>query len=366
MTDLLDLRGDDQAARPRRPHHRRRLIALLIVLALLVALVVGVVVAARRLVAGFSSGGGDYQGAGTGEVLVRVQTGDTATDIATTLESDGVVMSTSAFRTAASTSPRSRSVQPGYYRLKTHMSGAAAVQLLLDPASRVRSKVTVPEGLSVPAVLQKVADGTELPLKDLQAAAANPAGLGLPDYAQNRPEGFLFPATYDLEPKSSATDALRSMVTRYNTAADGLDLQARAAAIGRTPYDVLVVASLIEKETAAPGDRAKVARVIYNRLAVKQKLQLDSTVNYTRTDKKARLTNADTQVATPYNTYVIPGLPPTPIDSPGEAALEAALNPADGNWLYFVTISKDGTSLFTASPQEFNAAKLKAQKDGVY
>lgn len=364
MSDLADLAMSD--SRPLRPRRRRtgRLLALLLFLAVLGALGVAGVVGARAVLS--SRATPDWSGPGTGQVLVQVRNGQTASDIATTLSSAGVVRSEAAFRKAATADSRSRSVQPGYYRLRSHMSGAAAVALLLDPASRARSRVTLPEGLTLAAALQKISEATEVSLADLQAAAADPAALGVPAYGNGQLEGFLYPATYDIEPGTSAVDALRMMVARFMDASAELGLPARAASIGQTPYQVLITASLIEKETAFPDDRARVARVVDNRLAKGMPLQLDSTVNYLREEKKARLSNDDLKQESVYNTYLNKGLPPTPIDSPGEAAIDAALDPAEGDWLYFVTVSKDGSSLFTSDYNAFLAAKAKAMATGVY
>lgn len=368
MSDLADLTRQDDAYTPRpRPRRRRgRGAALLLFLVLVVALVVGLVAGGRAVLGRFSQGTPDYSGQGEGEVVVQVHAGDTARAIGTTLADKGVVKSPTAFTEAATKDERSRSLQPGYYRLRTHMSGAAAVALMLDPSARDRSRVTLPEGVTVAVALQKIASATDVSLADLQAAAADPAAIGLPDYAKGQLEGFLYPATYDVEPGSSATDVLKMMTARYAQAATDVDLVSGAARIGRTPYEVLITASLIEKETAFAADRPKVARVVYNRLAADKPLEFDSTVNYLRTEKKARLSVDDTKQESAYNTYQIHGLPPTPIDSPGDAALQAALNPDDGDWIYFVTVSKDGSSLFTSDYQAFLAAKAKAQADGVY
>lgn len=367
MSDLADLPTRGPSASPRRAGRRGRAVALALFLLLLCALVVGAVVGGRAVVSALGgSGTPDYSGQGQGDVTVQVKDGDSAADIATTLRSKDVVKSEAAFRKAATTEERSRAVQPGFYRLHLHMSGAAALALLLDPASRARTRVTLPEGVTVAVALQKIADATEVPLADLQAAVADPAALGLPAYANGQVEGFLFPATYDVEPGSSAVDTLRLMTARFAKAAAALDLQAQAAAIGRTPYEVVITASLIEKETAFSADRPKVARVVYNRLAAGMPLQFDSTVNYIREEKKARLSLDDLKQESAYNTYQNKGLPPTPIDSPGQASLEAALHPADGNYLYFVTVAKDGSALFTADYDEFVNAKNKAKAEGIY
>lgn len=345
----------------RAPYRRRRLVVLAVAVALLAALAYG---GARAYDSVF--GVADYSGSGTGHVLVQVKPGDSSADIGATLLSREVVKSVKAFTEAAKKDKRSRGIQPGYYDLRHHMSGASALARLLDPAARVRGRVTLPEGIPLSVVVDRLVRYTELTRTDVVAALKNPAVLGLPAYASKHPEGFLFPATYDVEPGTAAVDALRMMTDKFAEVAAGLDLESRAAALKLSPYQVVIIASIIEDETAVDADRAKVARVVLNRLAKGMPLQLDSTVNYVRTEKKARLSLDDIAVESPYNTYTHTGLPPTPIGSPGEKALEAALSPADGDWLYFVTIDKAGNSLFTSDYQEFLRAKAKAKREGVY
>jgi len=367
VSDPVPLRRPRQSERERR--HLPKAVGVTVVLVVLLALIGIAFVGGRAVLSSFgssSSASPDYAGDGVDPVLVQVQDGESASQIATTLQAKDVVKSTAAFREAAAADDRSRSVQPGFYRLRTQMSAAAALGLLLDPSSRAESRVTLPEGVTLADALQRIADGTEVPLKDLKKAVADPKALGLPEYADGQVEGFLFPATYDIEPGTNAVQTLRMMVQRFNESASEVDLESRAAELGRTPYEVLTTASLIEKETAFAGDRAKVARVVYNRLAADMPLQFDSTVNYIRKEKKARLSLDDIKVESDYNTYLNQGLPPTPIDSPGEAALEAALSPAAGNYIYFVTIAKDGHSLFTNSYDAFVNAKNKAKAEGVY
>jgi UPF0755 protein len=205
-----------------------------------------------------------------------------------------------------------------------------------------------------------------VPLDALKEAAANPAALGLPPYANGHLEGFLFPATYDIEPGTSAVDVLRTLVQEFTVRAERLQLEERARALHVTPYQALTIASLVEGETGQASDRGKVARVVYNRLAVPMKLQFDSTVKYAyglRGIVKTRLLYRDLDLASPYNTYRVAGLPPTPINSPGEAALEAALDPTPGPWRYFVVIDKQGHSAFATTPDEFAALKAKYRKD---
>jgi UPF0755 protein len=353
----------EQTHRP--PKRLPKPVGLTVVLVLLVALVLGVGYGGKQLYTA-AFGVADYRGPGTGSVVVQVRAGDTASDVAATLYGKGVVKSEQAFANAAKDDSRSRRLQPGFYAVRLQMSAAQALALLLDPTSRVRGRVTLPEGITLATAVDRLVKYTELKRADIIAALQNPAVLGLPGYARDHPEGFLFPATYDVEPGSGAVDALTQMTERFSEEAAGLGLEDGAKAVGLTPYQVVVVASIVEAETPLDADRGKVARVVLNRLAKGMPLQLDSTVNYIREERKARLSLADIGVESPYNTYLNKGLPPTPIDSPGEKALQAALAPATGDWIYFITIDKAGHSLFTSSYQEFLAAKAKAQRDGVY
>lgn len=340
-------------------------VGLLIVFAIVLVLL-AVLALAGRAVYNTAFGAADYSGAGSGKVIVQIHPGDSARAIGATLEAKGVVKSAKAFARAAKADPRSTKVQPGFYALRLKMSGAKALALLLDPSSRVRGRVTIPEGLPLSKVVDRLTQFTDLKRPDILAALANPDVLGLPPYAGRKAEGFLFPATYDVEPGSAAVDALQQLTGKFADVATELDLENRAKALHLTPYEVVIIASIVEAETPLDEDRPKVARAVLNRLAKGMPLQLDSTVNYIRAEKKARLSREDIAVESPYNTYTNKGLPPTPIDSPGQKALEAALAPATGDYIYFITIDKAGHSLFTASYDEFLKAKAKAQREGVY
>ena len=355
---------DEQTRRP--PKRLPKPVGLLVVAAVLVALVAALVVGGQKVYDSAFGSAPDYDGPGTGSVVVQVQPGDSAGDIGSTLLSKGVVKSVKAFTEAASEDTRSRGVQPGFYSLRLKMAAKEALALLLDPKARVRGRVTLPEGISTAKVVERLTRYTELKRADVVASLENPAVLGLPPYANNRPEGFLFPATYDVEPGTGAVDALTMMTEKFAEEAAAIDLEARAKAMGLTPYEVVIIASLVEAETALDEDRPKVARVVLNRLEKGMPLQFDSTVNYVREEKKARLSLKDIAVESPYNTYTNKGLPPTPINSPGRLALEAALAPAQGDYVYFITIDKEGHSLFTASYDEFLEAKAKAQRENVY
>lgn len=303
----------------------------------------------------------EFVGEGQGEVVVIVARGDTLTAIGTKLAEAGVVSTVEAFVNAASVDDRAATIGPGKYTLRQQMSGPAAIELMLDPASRADSRLVLPEGLRLEQTVNASAEATGLPKADFQAALRSPQDLGLPAWAKDRPEGFMFPATYDLAGDETAVGLLRSFVKRFTQASNEVGLEERASEVGLRPYKVLVVASLIQAEVA-PGDFAKAARVIYNRLDQGMPLQLDSTVSYALGITDIQL-NAD-QLATesPFNTYANKGLPPRPINSPGEAALEAALDPAEGDWLYFVSVDPStGETRFTADYDQFLQFKRQFQ-----
>jgi UPF0755 protein len=368
VTDLLDLRDE----RPRPPRRRAarsgraKLLAVLFLVALLVALVAGAVFAAGKVLDQFDSTP-DYEGQGSGEAVIQVEPGDTAGDVADKLVAKDVVASRAAFYEEAVSDPRSTGLQPGYYRVRLKMSAAAALDLLLDPAARLVGRVTVPEGRNVEQTLEILAKNTDIPLEEYQAAAQDPAALGLPEYAQGQLEGFLFPATYEIEPGATATSVLTQMVDRFTQAAERVGLEEGARRLGRTPYEIVIVASLIEREVKFDDEYGKVARVVYNRLEQGIPLGIDAAIAF-GVGKNAGepLTKSDLAKDTPYENRRRTGLPPTPIASPGEATLEGALNPEPGDFLYYVLATKEGRTFFTDDYNEFLRQKKKSQDEGVF
>jgi UPF0755 protein len=228
---------------------------------------------------------------------------------------------------------------------------------MLDPATRLVTRVTLPEGMTVKATLAKLAESTGTPLPQFEAAAANPAALGLPAYAGGKLEGFLFPATYDFEPGTAPADMLKQMVARAVHALDGLQIPAEQR------LTVLTKASLVQAEASSTEDMAKVARVLQNRLSDGMPLQLDTTVNYANGKSGITTTAADRANPSPYNTYLHPGLPPGAIDNPGEEALKAALSPAPGDWRFFVVVNPDtGETRFAKTGAEHQQNVLLFQQ----
>ena len=330
--------GRGQGSRPKRI---RGCLAVLIALAVLGGGAGFAVVQGRQILEGLvTTPPADYTGNGQGSVLVEIEEGDTAADIGALLERKDVVKTEAAFYAAAANDERSRLIQVGFYRLHKQMSAAAALAMLLDPKSRVGSSVTVPEGLRLTEVVDALSSQTRFSSVSLNRALRDVKQLALPSYAGGDPEGYLFPATYEINPDTTAGRLLRSMVARFKEAAAAVGLQQRADALGVTPAEAVVVASLVQAEARRPQDLAKVATVIYNRLEIDEPLGLDSTVHYAvESTGEVFTTDEMRAVDSPYNTYTNVGLPPGPINSPGEDALRAALNPAQGDWIYFVTVN---------------------------
>jgi UPF0755 protein len=294
----------------------------------------------------------DYSGSGTGSVKVQITSGETATQVGQQLVNLGVVASVRAFSNAAKASGHGSSLQPGYYLLHKHMAATLAFALLLKPSSRIQLTVVIPEGLRLSEIIATLGKATG-DLKGYQQAIKNVSALGLPSYAKGNPEGYLFPATYTIPYGTPPSQVLHTMVARFYQEARADNLPAVAAHDQISQSDAIVVASLVQAEGKRPQDLAKIARVIYNRLNAKMVLQLDTTVLYALHSRSADVTVAQTRhTKSLYNTYLHVGLPPGPIDSPGHAAIHAALHPTKGHhdWLYFLTVNpKTGLTKFTNS-----------------
>jgi UPF0755 protein len=346
--DLFDNPSQPQKA----PNHRskKKSFGKTLVILLAVIAIIGLI---TPQVISRLSGAPDFPGPGSGSVQVQIEAGETLAQIGNSLKELGVVASVDGFIAAANNNPDSGSIAPGAYNLLLEMKSSDAILALLDSANRVVTRVVIPEGKRVSWVIETLATETGIPAAEFEAAVAKANQLGLPEYAGDNPEGFLFPATYEFAPDTSAEQMISEMISRFNAEAKEIDLEARAAEMGRTPYEIVIVASLLEVE-GHPRDFAKVARVVYNRLAEPMPLQFDSSVNYGLGKTDVILTTELLNVDTPYNVYLRPGLPPTPIDSPGAEALEAALNPAPGDWLFFVTVDLNTQETkFSRSYEEF-------------
>jgi UPF0755 protein len=295
----------------------------------------------------------DYSGPGTGSVVVHILPGETATQVGQLLQQKGVVASVRAFSNAAKASGHGTALEPGYYRVHEHMAAALAFALLLKPSSRVQLTVPIPEGLRLSQIIAVLGQHTGN-LRGYQQAIKDTAALGLPSYAKGNPEGYLFPATYTVQPGTPPLTVLKEMVQRYDQEAASVLLGPVLKHDQITAAQAITVASLVQAEGGRTQDFPKIARVIYNRLNAGTPLQLDSTVMYALHTYGILASSAQTKVNSPYNTYLHAGLPPGPIDSPGDAAIRAALHPVHGNWTYFVTVNpRTGLTKFTNSYAQF-------------
>jgi uncharacterized YceG family protein len=297
----------------------------------------------------------DYSGPGTSSVTVQVNSGDTAFSLGPRLQSLGVVASARAFELAAEHTASTTAtgappgLEAGFYKLHMHMQASLAWAALLNPKNRVQLTVTIPEGKRASQVILILAKETSIPASQFQAVINKPAQLGLPSYAKGKVEGYLFPATYTIQPNETAAQILKAMVQRYGVEAQAINISSAARAVHLSSAQVIIEASLAQAEGGSVADYPKIARVIANRLAIGMHLQFDSTVLYGLGKYAVSATIAETRTPGPYNTYLNAGLPAGPICNPGNAAIQAILHPASGNWLYFLT-KPGGASEFSTTP----------------
>ncbi len=307
----------------------------------------------------------DYAGPGTDPVSFEVHQGDSVSAVGRSLKEVGVVESVDAFIDAANA--EGLSVQVGFYPLKKEMKAEDVVEILANPENIDTINVTITEGSRAKAIYKVLAEKTDKKPAEFKKAAQDTEGIGLPDYAGGEIEGYLFPATYAFPPDATPTEMLAMMVDRWEQALGDNDIEARAKQLkcddGKacTAEQIMTVASLVEAEGRGE-DMSKISRVIYNRLdpkiddgATNGTLGIDASNAYgIGKSGTTQLTSAELAKDTPYETRRRAGLPPTPIGSPGDAAIEAALNPAKGNWLFYITVNlKTGETKFTRDYEEF-------------
>lgn len=329
--------------------------------AVIIGIIIGVLVLVGALLGGlFYTGllGGDqndYTGGGQGEVIFTIGEGEFGDLIANNLVEAGVTKSFDSFYQLLLETTPEPVFTPGVYRLKLEMSAQAALDALLDPENRVELSVTIPEGTTQKNVLKMLAEGLSIPLVEFQDAVAYPATYGVPEQATTL-EGFLFPATYTFSPGVTAQDVIQRMVDESLAALDvaGVPVEQR--------WETIIMASVIQRESGPdPQDLFKISRVFHNRLDQGMTMGSDVTTCY-----GAGLLGKDclliTQAALDdtsnlYNTRILPGLPIGPISNPGADAIDAAYNPVDGPWLFFVTVNlTTGETVFTETAAEHEAA----------
>lgn len=297
-------------------------------------------------------------------VQVEIPKGAGSAEIAELLANSGVVANPNMFRLKLRTSGRGGSLKAGVYDLTTGLDYDAVIAQLHEGPPIHYTTLTIPEGYTVEQIAARVEEKTGIPSADFLPLAKSGAKEFDYPFLRNLPsdslEGYLFPKTYRVKVGSTARDVVDLMLRQFAMETDGLDLS-YAAERGLTKHDVVTIASMIERETKVQKDRPLVSSVIYNRLSKGMLLEIDATVQYV-VGNKARLLYRDLEVDSPYNTYRYRGLPPGPIASPGLASLEAATDPAQTGFLFYVLTHKDGSHSFAATNAEFLALKAEAKK----
>ena len=301
-------------------------------------------------------------------VNVTVPRGTTTQRIGVILESKGVITSARAFRIYLKLNKKGP-FQAGDYSFRRHQSFAAAIGALEKGPKITFERLTVPEGLTLPQIAERVGQLPRRSADGFLALTKNGQVRSQFEPADSTSlEGLLLPETYNFEPRDKEDAILKRMVTSFDAACTEVGCQEAQSKVGITPYQAVIVASMIERETRFDEERPKVAEVIYNRLARGEPLGIDATIIYAlgkSAERNVVVLTKDLEIPSPYNTYKNKGLTPTPIAAPGKASLQAALNPSKGPLLFYVVTETDGHHSFATTLSEHNANIRKAQQNGV-
>ncbi len=289
-------------------------------------------------------------------VTFRIPRGAGTDTIGNLLEENGVIRSAFGFRLATYFEDGIEDVQSGRYEIPTGLTPRDALAALIDsgPLGAAFVTVTFPEGSWLTDFAATLGENTHLSERKFLSIVEN----GKVD-SQYKPdnietlEGLLFPSTYQVVEKDSEMDIAQRLVAEMEKQMEKLDFASKAENLGLTPYEALIVASMIEGEASVGGDRDKIARVIYNRLDQGIALGIDATIIYALGEHRTELFESDLEIDSPYNTRLVQGLPPTPIGAPGNESLNAAVNPADGDWLYYVLSDCAGHHSFSVDYNDF-------------
>jgi UPF0755 protein len=308
-----------------------------------------------------------------GEFLesIEIPPGSSSDSIARLLSDEGVITDARLFSAYAGMKDAGPWEAGNYTEFREDMSFDEAIEVLDEgPLPVGATTVRITEGKRLSDALVQIADQHPgVSTEDLVAALASGAVTSkyLPPGSTNF-EGMLFPDTYQFRDDATATEILQTLADEMSDTLDELGYDRAETLQGRTAYELVTAASLAERETGQPPEeRGQIVRVIYNRLDAGEPLGIDAAVLYGLGRSSGELTQSDLDTDTPYNTRLRTGLPPTPIGLPSRASLEAAINPPEGDWKYYVLVSNDPpTHLFTDSYSEFQRAKADAQERGVF
>jgi UPF0755 protein len=306
---------------------------------------------------------------GNTKVQLTIQPGWKISNIASILAEKGIVRSSRVFTGLANYRGIKRFL-PGNYNLRQGMTHSEALNVLAKGPIIRQFVVVIPEGFTINQIAKRLSYRTKINGEEFKNLAYNGAHSKdfeqysfLKDNSTQSLEGYLFPKTYIVTEETTATEFIKMMLNQYVKETSGLSLSSAAQQRGLTSHNLLTIASLIEAEAKIAEERLLISAVIYNRLGKNMKLQIDATIQYALPARKANLNSEDLKVDSPYNTYLHLGLPPGPICNPGHASIQAALNPAAGNYLYYVLTDPSGKHAFTDSYEEFLKQKQNAKRN---
>jgi len=307
--------------------------------------------------------------AGNASVMVTIEPDAKINSIASMLVDKNIIKSAFIFEMVAKYKGISK-ITPGNYALKEGMSASEAINGLTNEPIINEFTVTIPEGFSVKQIADRLSSKTKIDGTEFLNQAQNGAhskDFQKYSFLSKNPtqtlEGYLFPKTYILNENTSSTEFITMMLDQYEKETAGIDFAKIEQTKGLTSNEILTIASLIEAEARIDDERPLISAVIYNRLNKNMKLQICATVLYVLPERKAKLTTEDLKVDSPYNTYLHAGLPPGPICNPGIASIQAAVNPAAVDYLYYVLTSQEGRHTFTNNYKDFVEAKKKANNN---
>ncbi len=295
---------------------------------------------------------------------IIIPAGLTAQDVAKLLEREGIIRSAAAFLVEVRLRSAAENIKPGTYEFEAGQDFASIIAMLEAGVKPTTFRLTIPEGLSLDQIAARLEGVEGVDAGEYARLAARPADFTFPSVGGavvdvKDLEGLLFPSTYFLEEGTDAKLLIQLQLDTFELKTAELPWKATQE-LGVSPYEIVVIASMIEKEARVAGERARVAAVIYNRLARDMPLGIDATTRFALKKWTGPLTKSDLEVDSPYNTRRVVGLPPGPIASPGLETLEAALAPEDVDFLYYVLIDDEGHHFFTNSYEEFLQAKAQA------
>jgi UPF0755 protein len=298
----------------------------------------------------------------TGPARIEVVKGDTLSSVAEKLEQAGVIPSAFMFKMEARVGGYGTEIKTGEYTFARGAESEMILEKLTAGDAAPTLAVTIPEGLSLEETAQEVAGQSGVSAAEFEEAARRTDyGYGfLEDPAIKTTEGFLFPKQYEFEKGTKAPQMVTRMLEQYLMETQTLDISSAKERLNMSEYELVIVASLIEKEAARSEERPLVASVIYNRIRKDMPLQIDASVHYALDKQGEELSLADLKVNSPYNTYENTGLPPGPICSPSRDSLEAAMNPAETDYLYYVLKANGDEHVFTSNYKAFLEAKARA------